>query len=76
MIIEDMTIIISLKIEGLLRDANTVGESPTLALTKLAKINKVINKIFTFILKTDLTNKKKINKSHASKRSKERNGKL
>ena len=39
---QDTTMMISLKIEGLFKDANTVGENPTLALNILAKTNKQI----------------------------------
>lgn len=38
---------ISLKIEGLLKDANTVGENPTLALNILARANKQIRTVLT-----------------------------
>lgn len=38
---------ISLKIEGLLKDANTVGENQTLALNILAKTNKQIRTVLT-----------------------------
>ena len=46
-IIHDTTMMISLKIEGLLKDANTVGENPTLALNILAKTNKQIRTVLT-----------------------------
>lgn len=46
-IIHDTTMMISLKIEGLLKDANTVGENPTLALNTLAKTNKQIRTVLT-----------------------------
>lgn len=46
-IIHDTTMMISLKIEGLLKDANTVGENPTLALNILAKANKQIRTVLT-----------------------------
>ena len=38
---------ISLKIEGLLKDAITVGENPTLALNILARANKQIRTVLT-----------------------------
>lgn len=46
-IIHDTTMMISLKIEVLLKDANTVGENPTLALNILARANKQKRTVLT-----------------------------
>lgn len=62
--------------EGLLRDANTVGENPTLALNMFARTKRQSKTSFVLISKLLFITKYKINRSNNSSIKSDENGKL